>query len=68
MTTFCNTTSGGYPIFRDLITAGHDHGGFYGPIPATGEIVCNCSRRFTRAELTEAAEAAEKALALKAAA
>lgn len=65
MNTFTNTSSGTYPIFRDLITAGHDHGGFYGPIPVTGEIICNCGRRFTRAELTVAAESAE-APALKA--
>jgi hypothetical protein len=58
MNKFCNTTAGDFPIFRELIAAGHDHGGFYGPVQVTGEIVCACGTAFTRAELTPAPKAA----------
>jgi hypothetical protein len=58
MSVFCNTTAGEFGIFRELITAGHDHGGFFGPVQGTGEIVCVCGQRFTRAELTAPASEA----------
>lgn len=62
MNGFCNTTSGPYPIFRDLLTIGHDHEGFFGPIEVTGEIICKCGLlRLTRPELTALAELAASA-------
>ena len=61
MNIFCNTTAGEFPIFRDLITVGHDCGGFFPPVQGTGEITCPCGKRFTRAELTALAELAASA-------
>ena len=48
----CNMTGGRSVILHELASAGHDHGDFSGPVPGTGEIVCPCGRRFSRAELT----------------
>jgi len=56
MSVFTNTTSGEFGILRELITVGHDHGGFYGPVQGTGEIICPCGWRLSRAELTALAE------------
>ncbi len=64
-TPYFNTTGGSWVIFRQLVAVDHDHGGFFGPIEVTGEIICKCHWRVTRAELTELAESA---LASKAAA
>ena len=58
-TPYFNTTGGTFVILRELIKAGHDHGGFFGPVAETGDIRCACGKSFSRAELT--APAPEKA-------
>ena len=63
MNIYCNTTAGEFPIFRDLITVGHDCGGFFPPVQGTGEIICACHWRVSRAELTARAESARTDLA-----
>ena len=39
-TPYFNTTGGNFVILRELIKAGHDHGGFFGPVAETGDIRC----------------------------